>query len=99
MTRRDLIEFEFNNKPIWVESKLIVEIFKKYASPRLEPRCGVRSPTHLKSRQVFNESDGQKENECYDPVQTVNRIVHMTWLPIHWFLLPAWLTRIDTPVP
>ncbi len=55
--------------------------------------------THLKSRQVFNESDGQKENECYDPVQIINRIVHMTWLPIHWFLLPGWLTRIDTPSP
>jgi len=27
-----------NHIPIWVEIKLIVEIFKKYAATRLEPR-------------------------------------------------------------
>jgi len=33
------------NKPIWVESKLIVEIFKKYAPPRTTLWRQVAKPT------------------------------------------------------
>jgi len=55
--------------------------------------------TQWKSRRVFDETDGQKGKQCYDPVLNTKRIVHMTLFYIHGFLLPAWQTTTGIPAP
>ena len=96
--RREHIELEYN-KPIRVESKLIVEILKNIARSASNRFEASGRKTNRKSRRVFDETDGKKENECCDPVLKTNRIVHLTLFPIHGFLLPVWQTTTSPLVP